>query len=218
MPSLPLFYPSELDVPSRLVTAVFTLTPLTPDHVEVDYAALLQSKTMLRLWSGSDWPQDDFTLADNLEDLEWHWLEHQERMAFTYTVLNPEETLCLGCVYLTPLAALVTDDDLLAELGDYETAVRFWVTQPYLAENLDRQLLQTLINWFNTEWAFSRVVFHTRQVNEQQLALLADEGLDHRYNLSLPRRGGTHQFWELTKYMAVKTASMVAKSAFADWN
>lgn len=161
--------------------------------------------TDVQIWTtwadtwGSPWPQDDFTIADNRADLEYHYCEHRERVAFTYTALNPDATACLGCVYVKPLATLIatatTNPEVLADVGEGETAVRFWVTQPYLADNLDRRLLQTLVTWFQDTWAFERVLFHTREANRQQLALFAQAGLRHVCTLNLPRRGGLHQFW-----------------------
>ncbi len=68
MISQPLFYPDDRPVPGRLATAVLTLMPLTPQHVHLDYAALMNDKEMLRQWSGSAWPEDDFTVSDNLKD------------------------------------------------------------------------------------------------------------------------------------------------------
>lgn len=195
----PPFYPSDSPVPAGVETAVFHLTPLTPAHVELDYAALMVSKPMLRRWSGSPWPQDDFTLADNLADLEWHDAEHRERVAFTYTVLNPAQTICLGCVYINPLAQTLADADenaaLVAQVGAYETAVRCWIAQPHLAADLDAQLLSLLIDWFRTDWPFRRVTFHAHTADTRPLTLFAQAGLTHAFTARLPRRGGRHQFW-----------------------
>lgn len=190
----------DIRLPEILPTAVFTLVPLTPAHVMLDYTTLMQNKAMLRSWSGSSWPQDNFTISDNLADLEWHWDEHQRRIAFTYTMLNLDKTECLGCVYIKSFANLVetqtTNQQIVDTIGDSETAVRFWVSQSTLKDNLDQQLLQSLIHWFKNEWSFSRVLFHTRQSNEQQIALFANTGLEHIYTLDMPQRGGQHVFWD----------------------
>lgn len=180
-------------MPARWETAVCTLIPLKPEHVELDYTAVMQSREMLRLWSGSPWPADDFTVADNLKDLQWHWREHQARLAFTYTVLTPAADQCLGCVYFKPLADLAAPG---LEIGEFETAVRFWVTRPLLSTGLDGHLLQGLRQWLAAEWSFNRVLFHARAANRQQMELFAGAGLQHRFTLPIPDRGGAHQFWE----------------------
>lgn len=189
----------DIVLPEILSTAVFTLVPLTPAHVLLDYDTLMQNKAMLRSWSGTPWPQDNFTITDNLADLEWHWDEHQRRIAFTYTMLNLDKTECLGCVYIKSFVNLVktqtTNQQILDAIGDSETAVRFWVSQSVLKDNLDKHLLQVLMDWFKNEWPFTRVLFHTRHANEHQLALFANAGLQYLYTLNMPQRGGPHEFW-----------------------
>ncbi len=178
-----IFYPEPLPVPSGLDAPEFGLRPLTPAHVALDYAALMSSREMLRLWSGSPWPADEFTLADNEADLRWHWDEHQRRIAFTYTVLNPTQDACLGCVYIKPNPYVAVSPAAL---------VRFWVTEPYLESRLDDRLLAALLAWFRDEWAFAQVDFHTRWANAPQIALCLRLGLPHTQTITLPDRGGEH--------------------------
>jgi len=197
-----LLFPADRSVPNGIETDTFTLTPLKPEHVHLDYAALMQSKDMLRLWSGSPWPQDDFTVQDNLADLEWHWLEHQERIAFTYTVLNPVKNTCLGCVYMKLLADMIEakSEDGFEAVGDFVAAVRFWVTKPNLKTNVDYDLLRVLIEWFQTAWPLNEVYFHTHDKNKRQLEIFARANLHHHFTVNVPKRGGFHQ--------PVKTARM----------
>ena len=101
------FYPDDAPVPASLVTPEFMLKPLDASHVELDFDALMSSRPRLNLWSGNLWPRDDFTLAENLEDLEGHDVEQRAREAFTYTVLDPARQQCLGCVYINPLDAFM---------------------------------------------------------------------------------------------------------------
>ena len=129
--SLPRFYPPDRPVPATLLTDAFLLEPLTPVHTALDHAALMESKQFLRRWSGSPWPADDFSLADNRADLAEHDEEHRRRVAFTYTVLAPDRSRCLGCVYIKPLAALA--GGLPLTVGVDEATVRWWVTTPLLA-------------------------------------------------------------------------------------
>ena len=97
------FYPRNAAAPVERRTQRLFLRPLRASDVELDYDAVMSSAEMLRRWSQSGWPADDFTLAQNLDDLRRHEREHEERQAFTFTVLDPPGTRCLGCVYLTPL-------------------------------------------------------------------------------------------------------------------
>lgn len=185
------FYPVPHPVPTELRTAVFLLRPLTPAHVQLDYDALMASKKMLRLWSGSSWPSDDFTLADNLKDLARHDDEHQNRIAFTYTILNPNETSCLGCLYINPLKIIEANNPgLVTAVSPTDALIRFWIRKDQLKNKLDYQLLQILIPWFETTWNFNRVCIHTHQANQQQHRLFST--LPRVGTCQIPHRGGTH--------------------------
>jgi len=94
-----MFYPSDEPVPEVLRTDEFLLRPLRATDVQLDYDAVISSRAQLLLSSGGTWPKEGFTLEEELADLERHEREHRERVAFTYTVMNPAETECLGCMY-----------------------------------------------------------------------------------------------------------------------
>jgi len=184
------FYPQHAQIPDELRTKVFLLRPLRTTDVELDYAALMVSKEMLRRWSQSDWPTDDFTLEDNLKDLKRHEEEHLERKAFTFTVLDSTGSECLGCVYINPLARLLeytkASEDDLAVVNDHESVVAFWVRQPRLSDDLDKRLLKALIDWFKRKWAFSGVAFSTNDQDTRQMCLFDESGLGQRYVLNMP--------------------------------
>ena len=183
------FYPENQSVPALLQTDEFVCRPLTTVHVHLDYAALMVSQEMLRLWSGTSWPADDFTVAANWEDLAMHDREHQERVAFTYTVLTPDETECLGCIYIKPLTSFVeSNSDILTDIAPDIAVVGFWVKQPRLADQLDERLLAALRSWFAEEWPFSAVYFSTRNLNEQQIQLLKATNMPKQYTLTVSGR------------------------------
>lgn len=184
------FYPPDQDPPEGLLTDEFRLEPLHPRHTEQDYEALMVSTCMLRAWSQSTWPTDDFTLEENRADLQRHWDEHVAREAFTYTVLNPVGDRCLGCVYTRPLAFYLKyakADAALAALGDYEALVSFWARFPCLADDLDVRLLDTLRAWFREAWAFNRVSYSANEGYPRHMDILAAAGLEHRYRLTMPQ-------------------------------
>lgn len=137
----------------------------------------MSSAEMLRRWSQSDWPADEFTLAQNLADLQRHEREHIERKAFTFTVLNPQGTQCLGCVYIVPVRP---EETQLCKDAAYAADVGFWVRESELASAHDRHLLATLRDWFQAEWAFDRVLFTVSQQETRQATLLEAVGLEQR--------------------------------------
>jgi len=164
------FYPKDSIVPKGVRTEEFHLRPLRVTDAEIDYAALMDSKLALRIMSQSEWPHDEFTLEMNKRDLEEHEKEHDEGIAFTYTVLDPTETICLGCVYITPLKEGPM-------MGDYMARLRFWVRQPYLDGDLDRRLLRSLVDWLRNDWRFSYVVLTLADADERQNMVAKSLGL-----------------------------------------
>lgn len=190
------FYPEPAPLPRTLETAEFHLEPLHPRHLELDYDAVMASRPMLNLWSGSTWPTADFTLAENLADLKVHFREHQDRDAFTFTILNPASDFCLGCLYIRSLFELVKyNPHQLQGLSEREAVARFWVRSSELGSKLETNLLQTLITWFEQEWRFKKLYFHTRVKNRQQSDLFDRSSLTFRFHLEIPSRGGEHSFW-----------------------
>ena len=101
---------------------------LTPAVVEADYAAVMRDIPMLRDWSGQDWPTPEFTLAENLADLERHHREQQEGVALTYSVVL--DGTIQGCIYVHPVAASLTTRDVTPvppfRWNERDAAVRGW--------------------------------------------------------------------------------------------
>lgn len=179
------FYPEPKHVPEHLRTADLYLEMLAPEHVEMDYAAFMSSRPRLRLWSGGRWPTDDFTLEDNLEDMVMHRDEFLDRVAFAYTVLNSDASRCEGCVYIYPWWRQRDHLKPVAEieLPDDAAIVTYWVRDDALDRELDRQLLAGLLNWFEREWEFNRVLFLANRDQQRDLAHFKEEGLARRFTI-----------------------------------
>ena len=186
------FYPDDASVPAGLTTDEFVLRPLSPSDVALDYDAVMASKAMLRVRMGGTWPRDDFTIDENLADLERHEADFQARTGFTYTVMNPTESECLGCVYVYPLAEVLrhrgADASAVAGGGGDEPTATFWVRSERIADDLDRRLLAALLPWLATEFAFGRVLFQAYATDDRQLAILRDAGLQPVASYAVGRR------------------------------
>ncbi len=179
------FYPYDLPVPTEWRTADLWLRVLRPDVTELDYAALMESRERLRLWSDSTWPADDFTLDENRQDLIEHEREWEAREAFAYTVLNTDGTRCEGCVYINPFATAMLrrgyDPRGTGVAFDDDTAVvSFWVRDSALATDLDRQLLDGLREWLRDEWQFPQTSFRINDHQQHDRELFAAAGLVQR--------------------------------------
>ena len=90
---------ADIDLPRECDLGQIRLTPLSPDHVEEDYAAVMSSADVLRGLFG-DWP-DGLTLEDDLIDLAWHEREFTTRRSFAWIIRDGEGSY-LGCAYVFP--------------------------------------------------------------------------------------------------------------------
>lgn len=181
------FYPESEPVPDELRTADLLLRMLSPEHVHMDYEAVMESQEQLRRFSAGSWPAPDFTLEQNIGDLEEHEREHHERVAFTYTVMNPKGTRCEGCVYINPWTDALSHRHINATVddvtfGEHEAVVTFWVRTSGFERGLDRQLLDGLLGWFDAEWSFSKITCMTNDGLERQMELMEEAGLERRYS------------------------------------
>lgn len=185
------FTDSTEPVPAELRTEEFTLRPIVTDDTELDYAAVMETREPLRLWRQSTWPEDDFTVEANREDLIELEERHAAYRAFTYTVLDPAGTRCLGCVYIYPTSAMFLARSTVVPVGDDEwtdvdAVVFFWVRLSQMEVGVDERLLAALRAWFKDEWKLEKTVYVTSEPFTQQVDLLDRTDLNLKFELLEP--------------------------------
>jgi RimJ/RimL family protein N-acetyltransferase len=145
------FVPPEFVVPRALATEELRLEPLGPQHNEPDYDAWSSSRAHIRAtpgWEESNWP-DDRDLAKNLDDLERHADDFEQRRGFTYTVLDPASGDVIGCVYIYP-----------DKRGEADAKVLSWVRAS--RAELDAPLWRAVSSWLEADWPFASVAYAER--------------------------------------------------------
>jgi len=101
--------------------------------------AHLQTTPGFKDWG---WPPDEgFTLERNLADLVEHADEFERRVAFAYSVLDPDSDRVIGCLYIDPGDRVGT------------AHVRSWVRAD-VAE-LDAPLRKAVRDWLTESWPFN---------------------------------------------------------------
>jgi tetratricopeptide (TPR) repeat protein len=149
-----MFVPLDFTPPESLVTKDFRIRPIRPEDAELDYQAIMSSLDHLRGVLGrKSWPSSEMTLEENKQSLVGHSRQHKTREAFCYTVINQDESECLGCVYLHP-----------SRWDDHDAEVVMWVSKIAFERGLDPKLFSTVQQWLADEWPFKRVVFPGREV------------------------------------------------------
>lgn len=191
----------QFGVPDGLKTDDFILRPIVAGDAEMDYAAVMESREYLRTWEQSTWPADDFTVAANREDLEKLERRHANSEAFTYTVMDPAGTECLGCVYIMPTNARMFDGAGITPVGDhrwdeYEAAVYFWIRKSRLATGTDRKLLTALRTWLAQEWSLGGRLVVTNEQFAQQVDLIEQTDLQLRFEVEESGKPGRYLAYE----------------------
>lgn len=191
----------NVEPPSGLTTDGFVLRPILATDAELDYAAVMESREYLRTWEQTSWPADDFTVADNRADLEGLERRHQARQAYTYTVMNPVGTECLGCVYLMPTDARSFAGARITPVGDrrwddYAAAVYFWVRKSQLAAGTDRVLLDAVRSWLARDWSLGGHLFVTNEQFTQQVGLIGQTDLQLRFEVLEKDKPGRYLAYE----------------------
>ena len=157
--------PDSFNVPEQKETSDFQLRMLTVHDIVKDYDAVMSSVGRLTTVFGdnSGWPRG-LTLEQNLIDLGWHQKEFQRRTSFAYTVMKPDETMCLGCVYILPPTRNNTIHNSTSDNSGFDAAVFLWVRDSAYAEGLDEKLFAVVKQWIEEEWPFRAVAYPGREI------------------------------------------------------
>jgi RimJ/RimL family protein N-acetyltransferase len=176
-------------VPRGLQHPRFVAVPLTADVAALDYAAYLASPDVVRVHSDGRWPVDGFTLAEDLEQVERHWRDHQAHRAFAFTFLTPSRSEGLGCLYLNPLRDYLGRAGAGAELLDLLPAasamVTFWLRQDQQHTGLAEDVVSSVDGWLRRDWPLDTYLFRVLPGERSSCAALEAHGLP-QVDLALP--------------------------------
>lgn len=186
------FTDDAMPVSAGMRTEDFLLRPIRAADAELDHEAVMESREFLRTWEQSSWPEDDFTVEANREDLRKLERRHTAKEAFTYTVMNVTETRCLGCLYIFSTDAGMFRRAEISAIdragwSDYDAAVYFWIRKSGLADALDRRLLDALRPWLARDWRFDKVLFVTNEQFEQQVEMIVKAELPLAFRIDDPK-------------------------------
>lgn len=165
-------------IPKNLFHPQFCFQILHPRYVKLDFEALMSSKDFLRRWSQSEWPTDDFSLQENLSDLEWHYDEQVNKIAFTYTILDHSQSTCLGCLYIKPVSSIKNlqpqEEKLLMPFSHF---CSHWVTDRIRGTDLNQKIFSAMIDWLITDWQFPGIFFTSNSGIPEMEELYKKSGL-----------------------------------------
>jgi len=141
--------PAEFMVPQRVDGPGFHLRQLKMLDAEKDFEAVMASAAEIaKTWRPtSQWPAG-LTLEVNRMELGWHQVEFDLRHSFAYTVMNGDESQCLGCCYIYP-----------SSNPSYEVTAHYWAR----TSDLDVSLGKTFRSFLAEQWPFKHIAFPGRE-------------------------------------------------------
>jgi hypothetical protein len=186
----------DLQPPDELRTEEFLLRPIRVADAELDHDAVMETRVSLRRWEQSSWPEDDFTVEANRADMELLERRFADGESFTYTVMDPAEARCLGCVYVVPTRSRQLTKYRVTPVGDadwsqFTVGVYYWVRESRLEDGLDGRLLEALARWFRGEWRIENFLFVTNELCDQQMTMIQNAGFELRFELTTPKEAAT---------------------------
>ncbi|MEM9465962.1 MAG: hypothetical protein AAGA90_11345 [Actinomycetota bacterium] len=172
-----------IDAPDGFAGDGFVVRPLRPSDNPIDHEAVMSTREFLYHWEQEPpYPAEDFSLEENLEDLEQMATAHDDGIRYTFTVMNADETQALGCLYFFPNddrmfpSAVVTSHDG-TDFGSVDLVMAFWVRASTWDDGFEAVLLEAVLEWIRTDWSVSSPVVMTNEALEHQIASIESVGL-----------------------------------------
>lgn len=146
------FYPIDKAVPDVLTFNGIKIRQLKATDNELDYKAVIES----------GFRPEGFPKEENLQQISRHEQDHDKKIEFAFTILDIEETICYGCIFIKPIVPFLKFaffNDRLFEHWDLEEndpGVSFWITPAGWKLNLYDKILKELPRWFEEEWPYKK--------------------------------------------------------------
>ncbi len=155
--------PAGFDPPKQVRKDGYWLEVLGPEHNVMDYEAWTSSRDELKGIFGpkNHWPAEVTSIEQNLADLERHYREFMAREAFAYTLLSPDKSSCIGCLYIRPTPA-----------KGYDARVDFWFRKTSM--HLEQQFYREIDSWLKRDWGFREIAYPGRNISWEEYLLVTD--------------------------------------------
>lgn len=136
--------------PASLDTPLLHLEPLGPQHTDRDFAAFMSCRPyILKTLHWNPWPPENFTLELNRRDLEGHQRRFEQHKQYTYTVLTPDQSRAIGCIYIDPAEGQPANGSA--------AMLNWWVSETEAKRGYDEHLFAAVLGWIRAEWPFNTV-------------------------------------------------------------
>lgn len=144
--------------------AGFMVCPQRSEDNIADYEAVMSSRFELREWSDSSWPEDDFSVEDNMKDLLGHIQDHLAGTDLGFSIWARTERRFLGSLYLNDPGGLDEDYPDSAEAnrrGGIELRVEYWLRRGIPIET-ERAFVMATRRWLSGS-GYTRAAWGSRK-------------------------------------------------------
>ena len=181
----------------------FELRVQTLEDAEADYRTVMANREHLRAWCADTWPEDDFTLEQNRQDLRDHIGDAEEGFAYGYTVWEPATTIVLGSVYLYPSAYFADRYQLTVEqrsaLEKAVVLVDYWLGEDLERSRLHGEFARALRTWLGDQWGYRYAAWATRPPMDSRRELYDQLGFSFLGMAESVHTPGWFQAWHLSE-------------------
>lgn len=163
--------------PTTLQGKGFRLRAQCLEDTEADYRTVMANREHLRNWCNDTWPEEDFTVVQNREDLAGHINDAEVGFAYGYTIWKDNKNdVVLGSVYLYPSAYFAERYDLTPDerlrLSAAEVLVDYWLSADLDCDtDFSRMFILTLQDWLLCDWGFMEIAWATRPAMKARRSL-----------------------------------------------
>lgn len=155
-----MFVPKDFE-PKDLIKEDYIARKLTTRDVYLDYIAVMSSIDIIHETRSESWPTKELTIEDDLIDLGWHQREFEFKSSFAFTIMNKEQTECLGCIYFYP------DDSEMSDANSkpgYDVNISWWCTQKMYDNGFYERLSYDIKEWVERDWPFEKVFYSNKKL------------------------------------------------------
>jgi len=185
------FFPEDKETPKELFFNSIKIRQLRSTDNELDYQAVIES----------GFRSEGFPKEENLKQISRHERDHNDRKEFAFTIMDVDETVCFGCIFIKPINPFLKfaffNDRVIESLNikENDPGISFWITPKGWDLNLFAKILKELINWFKNEWPYERLFFLGMRPTQKEVNEV--EKISLKRNFLLQLQNEEYVLWQL---------------------
>lgn len=127
------------------------------------FSASQASRAMLYRTLGWGWPTSKQTLESNTDTIEFHLQQHQQGVAYTYSIRDLQHRQLRGAIFI---AQPQSRRDMPGyQPSEYDYEVTFWLNETGQLSDQGGELVADIVDWLVSDWGAEQVLFPAHQSN-----------------------------------------------------